>query len=74
MPNGSLSLAEFPLPTIELACTKCGRRGRLHKARLVKEYGGEIALPDLRWKIAQCDRAGSMSDGCGVYYVGLVRG
>ena len=71
MPNGSLSLNEFPHPVVELACTKCGRRGRLHKARLVKEYGGDIALPDLRRKIARCDRAGSMSDVCGVHYAAL---
>jgi hypothetical protein len=71
MPHGSYSLAEFPLPIVELACDKCGRRGRLRKARLVDQYGPDIPLPDLRVEIAKCERAGEMSDGCAVYYVAL---
>jgi hypothetical protein len=71
MPNGSLSLAQFPLQMVELACDKCGRRGRLSKARLIEAYGADVALPDLRTVIARCDRAGSMSDPCGAIYVAL---
>jgi hypothetical protein len=71
MPNGSLSLAQFPLPTVELACEKCGRRGRLLKAKLIEAYGADVALPDLRTLIARCDRAGNMSDPCGAHYVAL---
>jgi hypothetical protein len=71
MPNGSYSLAEFPLNMVELACDKCGRHGRLRKARLIEQYGPDIPLPDLRVAIAKCERAGKMSDGCGVYYVAL---
>jgi hypothetical protein len=56
---------------VELACEKCGRRGRLSKARLIEEHGPDVALPDLRTIIARCDRAGSMSDPCGAYYVAL---
>jgi hypothetical protein len=56
---------------VELTCDKCGRRGRLLKTKLVEAYGPEIALPDLRTIIARCDRAGSMSDPCGAYYVAL---
>ena len=74
MPNGSLSLAEFPFERVELACDKCGRRGRLSKARLIEEHGPDISLPDLRTLIARCDRAGSMSDPCGAYYVALKPG
>jgi hypothetical protein len=73
MANGSFTLAQFPLDMVELACDKCGRRGRLSKARLIEEHGPDIALPDLRTMIAQCDRAGSMSDPCGAYYVALSR-
>lgn len=72
MPNGSICLSEFPLDMVELACAKCGRRGRLLKAKLIETYGSDIALPDLRTMIARCDRAGSMLDACGAYYVALV--
>ena len=71
MPNGSSSLAQFPVDMVELACEKCGRRGRLLKAKLIEAYGGDIALPDLRAAIARCDRAQSMSDPCGAHYVAL---
>jgi hypothetical protein len=72
MPNGSLSLAQFPHDMVELACDKCGRRGRLRKSKLIEEYGADVALPDLRRMIARCERAASMSDACGAYYVALV--
>jgi hypothetical protein len=71
VPNGSLSLSQFPHEMVELVCDKCRRRGRLLKAKLTGAYGADIALPDLRTVIARCDRAASMSDPCGVYYVAL---
>jgi len=71
MPNGSFTLAQFPLDMVELACEKCGRRGRLNKAKLIEAYGQDVALPDLRTIIARCDRAASISDPCGAYYVAL---
>jgi hypothetical protein len=71
MPAGLLTLAEFPLEMVELACVKCRRRGRLLKAKLIEAYGADILLPDLRRTIARCDRANSMSDQCGAYYVAL---
>ena len=57
---------------VELACDKCGRRGRLLKAKLIEAYRPDVALPDLRTMIARCDWAGSMSDGCGAHNVALV--
>jgi hypothetical protein len=71
MPTGSFTLSQFPLGIVELACEKCGRRGRLSKAKLIEAYGADVALPDLRTMIARCGRATSMSDPCGVYYVVL---
>lgn len=71
MATGSYTLAQFPLEMIELACDKCGRRGRLSKAKLIEAYGPDIALPDLRAIIARCDRAQSMNDPCAAYYVAL---
>jgi hypothetical protein len=32
-----------------------------------------MKLPDLRIEIAHCSKMGSMSDGCGVYFVELAR-
>ena len=74
MPSGSFSLAQFPLDHVELACEKCGRRGRLLKAKLIAAYGRDVALPDLRTMIARCDRAASISDPCAAYYVALKSG
>ena len=56
---------------VELACEKCGRRGRLLKSKLIEVYGCDIALADLRTIIARCDRAHNMSDPCGAYYVAV---
>ena len=72
MPTGSFTLRQFPHEMVELACDKCGRRGRLLKSKLIEAYGPDITLPDLRTMITRRDRAGSMSDGCGTYYVALV--
>jgi hypothetical protein len=71
MTAGSFTLAQFPLDMVEFACEKCGRRGRLLKAKLIEAYGGDFALPDLRTAIVRCDRAESVSDPCGAYYVAL---
>jgi hypothetical protein len=71
MPTDPFTLAQFPLEMVELACEKCGRRGRLLRTKLVEAYGADVALTDLRTLIARCDRAASTSDPCGAYYVAL---
>jgi len=68
---GSLTLAQFPHKMVELACTKCGRRGRLRKSGLITKFGPHIALPDLRTELANCPRMQTMGDPCGIYYVAL---
>jgi hypothetical protein len=76
MPSGAVSLADYPGETIELACSKCGRRGRYHKARLVAEHGPEIGLPDLRVLLAtNCSLIGNRvgNETCGAVYPDLVR-
>ena len=47
MPNGSLSLAEYPAAMVRLKCAKCGRSGQYRKATLIEKHGRDIALPDL---------------------------
>jgi hypothetical protein len=36
---------------------------------LIEQYGGDIAMPDLRHELAQCPHRGDMSDPCQVEYV-----
>jgi hypothetical protein len=62
-------LSQYP---VRLACDKCGRAGQYRKATLIGRFGADIALPDLRHEIAQCERRGSMGDSCGVHYVKLI--
>jgi hypothetical protein len=77
MPHGAISLAEFDHPQVEVACNACSRHARLGRARLVRDYGADIALPDLRAKLAAeagCDRYGSFQRPCGLFFVALVGG
>ncbi len=73
MPAQTFTLAEYPFDWIELACEKCGRHGKLRKARLMDQYGRDIQVAELRAELAKsCERLGSMQDPCGAYYVGLL--
>jgi hypothetical protein len=49
MPHGSYSLGEAAqeLQMLRLRCSKCGRAGQYRIDRLIKQYGPDIALPDL---------------------------
>ncbi len=73
MPGDTFTLAEYPFDWIELACEKCARRGRLRKARLVEQYGGDYGVAHLRETlIKDCPRFGNWNDPCRAHYVGLV--
>lgn len=65
------TLADYPGQTVVLECTRCGRRGEYPKANLIARFGAEMPLPDVRVAIADCDRAGSMNDPCGVIFPDL---
>ena len=41
MPNGSLSLAEYPTDLVRPKCSKCGRSGQYRKATLIGKYGAD---------------------------------
>ncbi len=72
MATGSLSLTEYPGDTVVVACDRCGRRGRLSKARLIADHGRDAAPPDILRKIADCAKAGGLgNDLCGAKYEGL---
>lgn len=68
----TLTLTDYPGDVVRLACRKCDRAGQYRRAALLKRYGN-MKLPDLRVEIARCSKIGSMSDGCGVYFVELAR-
>jgi hypothetical protein len=72
MPTGSLTLGEYPAAMVRLACGKCDRRGQYHKNRLIAEHGADVALPDLRHKLASgCPLVGHRATPCAIYYVDL---
>tara|TARA_B100002003_G_scaffold214127_1_gene212213 strand:+ start:26 stop:244 length:219 start_codon:yes stop_codon:yes gene_type:complete len=72
MATGSLNLTEYPGDMVVVACDRCGRRGRLNKARLIASHGRDAALPDILREIADCAKAsGFGNDLCGAKYEGL---
>ena len=70
MPNGSLSLAEYPAALVRLKCSKCGRSGQCRKAALIQQYGRDIPLPDLLHLVgASCPKMNALgNDPCGAHY------
>jgi hypothetical protein len=46
--TGSLSLHDYPGGIVRLSCEKCGRAGQYRKENLIKRFGPDIQLPDLR--------------------------
>ena len=70
--SGALQLKDYPTAMIRLACTHCDRRGQYRLDTLIKKYGADTTLPDLRPVIAQCERRGQLGTACGIYYVDLV--
>jgi len=73
MPNGSLSLAEYPTAMVRLECSKCGRSGQYRKTTLIGEYGADIPLPELLRRIAvDCPKVDALgNDPCGAQYPDL---
>jgi hypothetical protein len=69
--TGSLRLRDYPSAIVRITCTKCGRAGQYRKDTLLKAYGGDITLPDLRHEIARCERRDKKGDGCEVRFEGL---
>jgi hypothetical protein len=67
--TGSLTLLDHPAEIVRLECARCGRSGQYQKRTLVERFGPDIALPDLRHEIAQCERRGKLGDACRVHYV-----
>lgn len=78
MASGAVTLGELArrLAILDVACSKCDRRGRYKTAGLMKRHGADARLPDLRNILAaDCPRISSVSihDGCAIYYPQLSR-
>ena len=55
---------------MEIACSRCERRGRLQVDRLLAQYG-DAELPELRLTLAgDCPKAAvvSISDRCDIFF------
>jgi hypothetical protein len=64
MSGGAVTLGEVAgrLAMLEIACSRCERRGRLSVARLIEQHGADAQLPDLRAVLAgDCPRVASVS-------------
>ena len=69
--RGSLTLATYLWPMLELECRKCGRMGRYRREALVDCFGPDMTLPELLQTLANCPKASNMADPCQAVYVGL---
>ena len=54
--TGSVALVEVAARAthLDVACTRCSRRGRYRLARLVEQFGGDYAMTDLGAELANC--------------------
>ena len=70
MPNGYLSLAEYPAVMARFECAKCWCSGKYRKTTPIGKYGRDIALPDLLHLVgASCPKMDTLgNDPCGVRY------
>jgi hypothetical protein len=69
------TIGDYPHRLVRIARRKCHRNGQLSRDRLIREYGAETVLPDLRTKIATaagCERVGKMHDPCDAHFQDLV--
>ena len=71
--RGSITLSELQgsLPTLDVACHRCERRGRVSLARLIEEHGADTGLPDLWESLAgdrQHARSAAVHNRCAIYY------
>jgi hypothetical protein len=72
--GGAVTLGELAdrLPMLEVACSRCERRGRLNVAKLIERHGPDTRLPDLREILAgDCPRSSAVAihERCGVHYL-----
>jgi hypothetical protein len=74
--TGSVALADVAARAthLDVACTRCSRRGRYQLARLAEQFGGDYALPDLGAELANCTNRNATAHGerCDVFFPNLI--
>jgi hypothetical protein len=77
MPNnkGALTIADYPGDQVDIACSKCDRRGRYRKNILAERFDSDAVLPDVLARLsADCPRRTPHgNDPCGAFYPALIR-
>ncbi len=77
MSTGSLTLSQIAdrLPTLDVRCTKCDRRGRYRITTLIERYGADFAGPDLRDKLSvDCERHDAAEyERCDLYFPDMLK-
>jgi hypothetical protein len=75
MKKGSVTLGEVAerATYLEVACTRCDRRGRYRLAKLVASLGADFPMTDLGSEITDCTRRNNSAaqDRCDVYFPDL---
>jgi hypothetical protein len=72
--SGAVTLGEIAsrLLMLEVACSRCERRGRLSVARLIEQHGADAKLPEPRAVLAvDCPHRGATAavyERCAVHY------
>ena len=70
MPRPYVTLSEHPCDIVQLACTKCERRGQYRKGTLIERYCPDKNMVDLARAGRRPPglRPAKTVDACGVYY------
>jgi hypothetical protein len=75
MKDGAVCLADVAARAthIELACTRCDRRGRYRLDGLIRQFGPDFGVPDVADQLAPCPNRKAVNPGarCDVIYPGL---
>jgi hypothetical protein len=74
--NGSISVGDVAARAshLDVACSRCDRRGRYRLARLVEQFGADFPMTDLGAELANCPRRSATAQGerCDVHFPGLI--
>jgi hypothetical protein len=77
MKKGSVSLGEVAerASYLDVACSRCERKGRYRVAKLVADFGQDFPMTDLGSELSACPRlsAAAHHDRCDVYFPELPR-
>ena len=60
---------------LDVACSRCDRRGHYNLARLVERLGPDFPMTDLGDRLANCPRRNlaGIGERCDVYFPGLAK-